>query len=185
MLTRQETKETKEWNLKKQRLEKITKHWAECTHAKFDGEKFDEKDFNQKMGEKTKIILEDIGKNKDKDRGVWYAEEYQDNNWEEIQFLANNKYFLSDVREQNARCFIAKNNTKYKSSEILNAFLKGPTIADCGSTVMAAQYRALEELIGTDEFDRIFDNKIVPFSITNNLWNMNEIDGKKSILYIF
>ena len=131
------------------------------------------------MGEKTKIILENIGKNKDKNQGVWCSQEYQDNNWKEMQFLANNNYFLSDVREQMAGCFIAKTDTKYKSSQILNAFLKGPTIADCGSTVMAAQYRALEELIGTDEFDRIFDNKIAPFSITNNLWNMNNIGNKK------
>ncbi len=176
MLTEQAIKE---WKLKQERLEIITNNWKKCENIKFDGEKFDEKDFNQKMGEKTKIILENIGKNKDKNQGVWYPQEYQNNNWEEIQFLANNNYFESDVREQRAGCFIAKTNTKYKSSQILDAFLKGPTIADCGSTVMAAQYRALEELIGTDEFDRIFDNKIAPFSITNNLWNIDEIYGKK------
>jgi len=176
MLTEQAIKE---WKLKQQRLKVITNNWKKCENIKFDGEKFDEKDFNQKMGEKTKIILENIGKNKDKNQGVWYPQEYQNNNWEEIQFLANDNYFLSDVREQRAGCFIAKTDTKYKSSEILNAFLEGPTIADCGSTVMAAQYRALEELIGTDEFDRIFDNKIAPFSITNNLWNTTEENNIK------
>ncbi len=70
----------------------------------------------------------------------------------------------------NRRSFVARDNG-HKPSECLNAFFHGPTTADCAMTLLACQYRAIETIIGTDEFDRIFGAPISKFRISCDLFS--------------
>ena len=56
-------------------------------------------------------------------------------------------------------------------SEALSAFFSGPTFAECGNVLQACIYRAIEEMVGTQEFNRIFGAALTPFLITQILYN--------------
>jgi len=51
------------------------------------------RDFGKQMAEKISKIYQTITANKDKSKGVWYAEEYAKSDLKYINFLAHSKYF--------------------------------------------------------------------------------------------
>ena len=65
--------------------------------------------------------------------------------------------------------FVGNDNGR-SPSECLSAFFHGPTVADCASTLLACQYRAIETIIGTDEFNNIFDAPTSKFRIARSLF---------------
>ncbi|WP_257280823.1 ATP-binding protein [Endozoicomonas sp. ISHI1] len=103
--------------------------------------------------------------------GIFYREDYRAH---ELPGLSKShdlglhslpEYF--DIKSK--RSFLATDKG-HKPSECLNAFFHGPTCADCATTLLACQYRAIETIIGTDEFDRIFGAPISKFRISANLF---------------
>ncbi|WP_422410694.1 MULTISPECIES: ATP-binding protein [unclassified Endozoicomonas] len=99
--------------------------------------------------------------------GVYYAEDYKAYELPELSkasglgLLSLPKYFDHTFRSS----FVAKDNGR-TPSECLNAFFHGPTISDCATTILACQYRAIESIIGTDEFNRIFGAPVSKFRIS-------------------
>ncbi|WP_448215079.1 ATP-binding protein [Endozoicomonas sp. 2B-B] len=102
--------------------------------------------------------------------GVFYDEDYMDY---ELPRLSNGinlvphslpEYFDRSYRSS----FVARDNG-HTPSECLNAFFHGPTIADCATTMLACQYRAIESIIGTDEFNRIFGAPVAKFRISRTI----------------
>ncbi|WP_257254196.1 hypothetical protein, partial [Endozoicomonas sp. SESOKO3] len=102
--------------------------------------------------------------------GVFYDEDYMHY---ELPRLSNGinllqhtlpKYFDRSYISS----FVAKDNG-HTPSECLNAFFHGPTIADCATTLLACQYRAIESIIGTDEFNRIFGAPVAKFRISRTI----------------
>lgn len=107
-----------------------------------------------------------------KSLGVFYPEDYQTH---ELTKLSKSsllglhslpKYFDKD----NMNSFVASCNQR-TPSESLNAFFHGPTIADCATTLLACQFRAIETIVGTDEFNRIFGAPVSTFRIARALFN--------------
>ncbi len=102
--------------------------------------------------------------------GVYYAEDYKAYELPELSkasglgLLSLPKYFDHTFRYS----FVAKDNGR-TPSECLNAFFHGPTIADCATTILACQYRAIESIIGTDEFNRIFGAPVSKFRISRTI----------------
>ncbi|WOG28091.1 hypothetical protein [Endozoicomonas sp. 8E] len=133
--------------------------------------------------------------------GVFYDEDYMDY---ELPRLSNGinlvthslpEYFDRSYRSS----FVAKDNG-HTPSECLNAFFHGPTIADCATTMLACQYRAIESIIGTDEFNRIFGAPVAkfrisctimshtsknPFNFTNSAGYLKPIDVSNPIYDLF
>ncbi|WP_422139383.1 DnaA ATPase domain-containing protein [Endozoicomonas sp. ALC020] len=99
--------------------------------------------------------------------GVFYDEDYMDY---ELPKLSNGinlvKHTLPKYFDRTyINSFVAEDNG-HTPSECLNAFFHGPTIADCATTMLACQYRAIESIIGTDEFNRIFGSPVANFRIS-------------------
>ena len=65
--------------------------------------------------------------------------------------------------------FVGNDNGR-SPSECLSAFFHGPTISDCATTLLACQYRAIETIIGTDEFNHIFAAPASKFRIARSLF---------------
>ncbi|WP_422137601.1 ATP-binding protein [Endozoicomonas sp. ALC020] len=111
--------------------------------------------------------------------GVFYPEDYRTH---ELPGLSKSSYLGKHSLPEyfditNKYNFVAMDNG-YKPSECLNAFFHGPTIADCATTLSACQYRAIETIIGTDEFDRIFGAPISKFRIPVTLFgHMSQVIG--------
>ena len=106
-----------------------------------------------------------------KKRGIFYPKDYQTH---ELPLLTNTSYLgLHSLPEYFNRTykdsFVAKDNG-HSPSECLSAFFHGPTIADCATTLLACQYRAIETIIGTDEFNKIFAAPASKFRIARSLF---------------
>ncbi|WOG29719.1 ATP-binding protein [Endozoicomonas sp. 8E] len=104
--------------------------------------------------------------------GIFYPEDYRTH---EIPGLSKSSYLGKHSLPEyfdtaNRYNFVAMDNG-HKPSECLNAFFHGPTIADCATTLSACQYRAIETIIGTEEFDRIFGAPISRFRIPVDLFS--------------
>ncbi|MBO9480990.1 ATP-binding protein [Salinisphaera sp. G21_0] len=129
--------------------------------------------------------------------GIFYPEDYHDH---ELPKLSGSQilglHSLPEYFDQKYRSgFVAMDNG-YTPSECLNAFFHGPTVADCATTLLACQYRAIESIIGTDEFNRIFDAPASKFRISYTLFtsperfahtvgNIKPINAGNPIYYLF
>ncbi|MGO0307227.1 DnaA ATPase domain-containing protein [Endozoicomonas acroporae] len=110
-----------------------------------------------------------------KNLGVFYPEDYQVRdlpdliNVSSLGFHSLPKYF-------DARCkssFVATSNGQ-TPSECLSAFFHGPTTAGCATTMLACQYRAIETILGTDEFNRLFGSPVSTFRIACSIFCNSE-----------
>ena len=110
-------------------------------------------------------------KTKKKKLGVFYPDSYLAH---EFPFLSKSRYlFLHSLPKYFDLTFknsMVGNDNGCSPSECLSAFFHGPTIADCATTLLACQYRAIETIIGTDEFNRIFDVPASKFRIARSLF---------------
>ncbi|OGT46752.1 MAG: hypothetical protein A3E83_03615 [Gammaproteobacteria bacterium RIFCSPHIGHO2_12_FULL_41_20] len=66
--------------------------------------------------------------------------------------------------------FLFQANENILPHQALAAFFHGPTFADCGSVLQACVYRAIEEMLGSDTFNRLFGNALSRFVITPILY---------------
>ncbi|WP_252178685.1 ATP-binding protein [Endozoicomonas sp. 4G] len=103
--------------------------------------------------------------------GVFYPKDYRDH---ELPALSKScRFGFHSLPEyfdtKHVLSFVSKDNG-HKPSECLNAFFHGPTTADCATTLFACQYRAIETIIGSSEFDRIFGAPVSKFRIPANLF---------------
>ncbi|WP_257280826.1 ATP-binding protein [Endozoicomonas sp. ISHI1] len=107
----------------------------------------------------------------DKRLGIFYSEDYQAL---ELPDLSKSHYLglhsLPEYFDTMNRCSFVSTDKGHKPSKCLNAFFHGPTCADCATTLLACQYRAIETIIGTDEFDRIFGAPVSKFRISADLF---------------
>ncbi|GEM_PF-3942901 len=105
-------------------------------------------------------------------RGIFYAEDYVKHTFStEVE----SRYILG--LSHPSYWDISTHSTLFRAKEghpvnkALSSFFHGPTFADCGNVVQACIYRAIEEMIGTIEFNRIFGMSLTPFLITPILYH--------------
>ena len=116
---------------------------------------------------------------KSKKLGVFYPYSYLTH---EFPFLSKSSYLgmhsLPKYFDHTYKYSFVGNDNGRSPSECLSAFFHGPTVADCATTLLACQYRAIETIIGTDEFNKIFDapaSKLrIPRSLFINSISTNE-----------
>ncbi len=104
-------------------------------------------------------------------KGLWYAEDYvgmygADEECMQINGLAHPSFW--DTGTQGC---LFKANDGHTPNQMLCAFFAGPTFAECGSVMQACIYRAIEEMIGTREFNRTFGPSLIRFLITPILFD--------------
>ncbi len=107
----------------------------------------------------------------DLEKGIWYAEDYCNalHRWGQnrrIQWFqtnqifdkgfANPKYF--DRKPGSGLHFIVKKTIS--ATQALQAAITGVGIYDCGMVCQIARYRALEHILGTEKFNRLFDSHV-------------------------
>ena len=129
-----------------------------------------QENLNKSLAQVFKDINIPYDSRKSLDNGLWYAADYIKESSSQaengsIKFLANPKYWDPGVRSRFHEEF-----GNEKPSTLLNAFLKGPSIADCGSALQAVCYKAIEENVGTEKFDQYFKKALSPFMITFALY---------------
>ena len=106
--------------------------------------------------------------------GIFYTQDYQANelpkllNGVLLGVLSLPKYFDRDYVDS----FVEK-GSEHTPSECLDAFFYGPTMAECATTLLACQYRAIETIIGTDQFNRLFGAPASKFRIARSLFQNN------------
>lgn len=79
----------------------------------------------------------------------------------------SNKHFWKASTDKLLR-FEAKDNVL--ASDALNSFLEGLTICDCGTVLQASIHKAIEKMLGTDNYNEIFNSNFLPLIITSNLF---------------
>ena len=103
--------------------------------------------------------------------GIFYPEDYQTH---ELPLLTNTSYLgphsLPEYFDRTYKDSFVTNDNGHSPSECLSAFFHGPTVADCATTLLACQYRAIETIIGTDEFNNIFAAPASKFRIARSLF---------------
>ena len=110
-------------------------------------------------------------KTEKKKLGVFYPDSYLAH---EFPSLSKSRYLylhsLPKYFDHTYKCSFVGNDNGRSPSECLSAFFHGPTVADCATTLLACQYRAIETIIGTDEFNHIFDAPASKFRIARSLF---------------
>lgn len=107
--------------------------------------------------------------------GIWYAEDYVKKHGsslvahDSINYIAHPKYWDVSIYGR----FQENTSNQYTSSERLNAFFQGPTIAECAAVLQACMYRAIEEIVGTEAFNNYFGKPLTIFMLTSNLFANN------------
>jgi len=131
----------------------------------------DQTQFTELMAQYTKEEMNKINKNQNKDTGLWYPRYFDEDCDYTLSFFSNTDFWQDNIADLSQEgIFMSKPNVK--PSEALNAFLKGPTISECASSLMACQHKALERIIGTDKFNQIFgENALNPFMINGFLYH--------------
>jgi hypothetical protein len=88
--------------------------------------------------------------------GIYYPEDYvkfynyDDKNYSQLYGLTNINFFESIINSNfMSRLFILP-------SDALNAFIRGPTFADCASVIQICIYKYIYDLVGKDKFDSLF-----------------------------
>lgn len=118
--------------------------------------------------------------------GIWYPADYRKCLLEgyDIEMpdamnegYANDRYF----HKTGPFAFVLKEGVR--ASEALMAFLKGPTVADCGNATAACYYKAVLDILGADCFDRIFG--LGPFALRINEKGITSLFSPISILSDF
>ena len=103
--------------------------------------------------------------------GIFYPKDYQTH---ELPLLTDTSYLgLHSLPEYFDGTYIysfVTTDNVHSPSECLSAFFHGPTVADCATTLLACQYRAIETIIGTDEFNKIFAAPASKFRIARSLF---------------
>jgi hypothetical protein len=105
--------------------------------------------------------------------GIWYALDYRlycenlMNSYDEkyAQGYANAQFW-----EMTAP-FVFRIKEGVLPAAALEAFLKGLTIADCGSVLVACQYAALLKTIGAEKFNVMFSADAAPLTITQSIFD--------------
>ena len=103
--------------------------------------------------------------------GIFYAQDYQAH---ELRGFSNSRllgvHSLPKYFDREHIDSFVEEGSEHTPSECLNAFFHGPTIAECATTLLACVYRAIETMIGTDEFNRIFGTPVSTFRIARSLF---------------
>jgi len=147
----------------------------ECKEETTNQDQDLQKTFNNALIEAMQMV----NKNAQNGAGVWYYDEYanycmQNNQtfnpefkkgFANSEFWAVTKYFTFEIKPNK------------KSSEAVNAFLNGLTIADCGNMIVACQLAALLKVFGAEKFDAIFDNSIEPLTISQVICDEKSISS--------
>ena len=109
--------------------------------------------------------------------GIFYAQAYQAI---ELPEFSNSRllgeHSLPKYFDRNYIYSFVEKGSEHTPSECLNAFFYGPTIAECATTLLACQYRAIEAIIGTDQFNRIFGAPASKFRIARSLFQDSVIE---------
>lgn len=103
--------------------------------------------------------------------GVCYADDYIEkygdhDKLESIQGLSHTSFW--EITSPST-LFIAKEGEL--PNRALAAFFNGPTFAECGNALLACIYKAIEQMVGTDDFNRIFGGGLSQFLISPILFN--------------
>src|SRR3990167_10509475 len=104
--------------------------------------------------------------------GLFYPSHYSalyapNESWRSIFGLANPQYW--DVTTSTKYGCLFQAQEAQLPHQALAAFFQGPTFADCGSALEACIFRALEEMLGSVEFVRLFGKSLTRFIINPNL----------------
>jgi DNA replication protein DnaC len=99
-------------------------------------------------------------------RGIYYADDFvkmhgDTYNWIKLQGLANLKYWDTSATDSLFRI-----RDGILPSDALSSFFSGPTFADCGNVIQASVYQYIQNIIGIDTFNEVFNNPISQFLIT-------------------
>jgi len=131
---------------------------------------------NENFGESIIKVMELINKpynTRDHD-SIYYSDDYvnyykyDNENFTQLNGLTNNKYF-----NINSTCnFISK--TFVLPSDALNAFIIGPTFADCGNVIQICLYKYIYDLVGINKFNNLFGKILNRFLITPYLFDSLE-----------
>ena len=114
--------------------------------------------------------------------GIFYAQDYQAH---ELPGFSNSRllgvHSLPKYFDREHIDSFVEEGSEHTPSECLNAFFHGPTIAECATTLLACQYRAIETIIGTDQFNRIFGTPVSTFRIARSLFQGSGIAHEKNM----
>lgn len=125
---------------------KLTAQWLETANTKYDK------------------------RSREKPEGLYYPEDYSTKfgsgkNAQSLQGIAPPEFW----NLANSNIFILRAGKS--AAAALNAFGKGPTIAECATTIQWAMFKALEEILGTKIFDATFSSgETGKFFISANLF---------------
>ncbi|VVU94304.1 hypothetical protein CPAV1605_24 [seawater metagenome] len=121
-------------------------------------------------------------------KGIYYADDFvkfhgDTYNWIKLQGVTNANYWDTSTSDSLFRIRDGINPT-----DGLSTFFAGPTFADCGNVIMASIYQYILNIIGTTNFDKLFNSPLSQFIITKYLYNQQpeekEISGSP-IYFLF
>ena len=108
---------------------------------------------------------------KSKILGVFYPRSYLTHEFPSLTKMSYlSMHSLPEYFDHTYKYSFVGNDNGHSPSECLSAFFHGPTVADCATTLLACQYRAIETIIGTREFNSIFDAPASKFRIARSLF---------------
>ena len=108
---------------------------------------------------------------KSKILGVFYPRSYLTHEFPSLATMSYlSKHSLPKYFDHTYKYSFVGNDNGRSPSECLSAFFHGPTVADCATALLACQYRAIETIIGTGEFNSIFDASASKFRIARSLF---------------
>lgn len=116
------------------------------------------------------------------DHGIYYAEDYVEKHGNSEDLGSIHGLTHPTYWDVSARGSLFKAKEGYMPNQALNAFFEGPTFAECGTVMQACIYRAIEEMIGTKEFNRIFGSSLSQFLITGILFD--KIKSSKELKHV-
>lgn len=117
--------------------------------------------------------------------GIWYPDDYSKYLFDHYDIempekmncgYADDRYF----ERGDPFTFVVKEGVR--ASQALLAFLKGPTVADCGNANTACWYKALFDVIGESRFDQIFGSG--PFALRIDQWGVNHVKSPIGLLSV-
>lgn len=118
--------------------------------------------------------------------GIWYLDDYRkclltgfdiEMPAKLVSGYAIDRYF----NKISPFIFVLKEGVR--ASEALLAFLKGPTIADCGNATTACYYKAVLDVLGAACFDRMFGSE--PFALRIDQLGINNSKNPISLIADF
>lgn len=140
----------------------------------------------EKLEQATLQAVEEYLNRHEETEGIWYLDDYRkclltgydiEMPAKLVSGYANDRYF----NKVSPFVFVLKEGVR--ASEALLAFLKGPTIADCGNATTACYYKAVLDVLGAGCFDRMFGSG--PFALRIDQLGINNSESPLSLIADF